>query len=45
VFRSRVSVPAENDVLIKFEGDVLDPAETVKSLELEGEEMLDVEVV
>ena len=45
MFRSKVPAAADRDVLVKFEGDVLDPTETVKSLDLEDEEMLDVEIV
>jgi hypothetical protein len=45
VFREKVPAAAGKNVLIKFEGEVLDPKETVKTLELEDEEMLDVEIV
>ena len=45
VYRAKCVVAPEKNILIKFEGDVLDGAETVKALELDDEDILDVEIV
>jgi len=45
VYRAKCAVAPEKGVLIKFEGDVLDGAETVKGLELDDGDILDVEIV
>lgn len=45
VYRAKCGIAPEKRVVIKFEGDVLDGSETVKTLELDDEEILDVEIV